>query len=126
MSSSVTAPATSTYKPMILKHSDLLYAALLEGYEKLVDNKSLSAGRAGRHIVYRVGGRFASNTVPMNLPMVVPTPDLYTGVVAGLDQSLRKKQSASASAMEGVKVLLASYVADMAMSAWKWDDKFLV
>jgi hypothetical protein len=121
-----TSPTTTTYKPSIIKYSDLLSAGLLEGYEKLVDKKPLSASRAGVHLVYRVGGRYAANTIPVSMPMVVPTSDLYSGVIAGLDHSLRKKEKASTAAMEGVKVLLASYVSDLAMSAWKWDDKYLL
>lgn len=121
-----TSPTTTTYKPSIIKYSDLLSAGILEGYEKLVDKKNMSLQRAGVHVVYRVGGRFANNTIPINMPMVVPAPDVYAGVIAGLDHSLRKKEKASDAAMEGVKVLLASYVSDLAMSAWKWDDKYLL
>jgi hypothetical protein len=127
MATTTTNTAT-TYTPSLVKYSDFVHAGLNEALHQFILNDRKANFKHGvESAVYRVGGRLLNNQITTPIPMILwSEDDMFTGIVAGLDSSLRKGKSASKAAMDAFYEALTSYLAVQVHLALKIDDKYII
>lgn len=112
----------------IVKLSDLATAGVLEGYEKLAGSKRVSSTRAVETGIYNIAGRMIERKVAPVLPpmMILTTANISAGLIAVADSLVRQNQSLKTAGIDGLKVAVASYLADQGMKSAGVVDKVLL
>ena len=112
----------------IVKLSDLATAGVIEGYEKFAGSKRVSTARAVETGVYNIAGRMLQAKVGSMLPpmMILSTANISAGLVAVADSLVRQNQSLKTAGIDGLKVAVASYLADQGMKSAGIVDKVLL
>lgn len=112
-----------------VKVSDLAAAGVLEAYEKFLGSKRASSSRAMETFLYNVAGRLLDGKLGSTLQpymMVVSTGNVSAGLVAVADSMVRQGQGWKSAGIDGVKVALASFLADASLKQAGIQDKALL
>ena len=111
----------------LLTLSDLVSGGLCVAYDTMVLNRGASVEKFTEQVVYRSAGRMINEK--SNLPqvnLIVSENDLYAGGLAVVDSMVRSRQSTNASLFDGVRAVVASYLADQSLALTGVNDKVLL
>jgi hypothetical protein len=112
----------------IVKLSDIATAGIVEGYENFAGSQKVSTKRVIESGLYNIAGRMVESTIAAVLPpmIIISTANISSGIVAVVDSLVRQGQGWKSAGVDGLKVAVASYLADQGMKSAGVVDKVLL